>query len=350
MIDTPLNEFALIKRYFTRPRKKAFLGVGDDCALLHVPPTQTLAITSDMLVQGRHFFPHTDAKRLGHKALAVNLSDLAAMGAQPTAFTLALALPTAHAAWLADFSDGLFALADQYDCELIGGDTTRAPLITLSITALGYVPAHAALRRDGAQNGDDIWVSGELGDARLALAHIRNEWPHQAPLTRNELAQIYQRLEQPYPRIALGLALANLTTLARQAHHADPSSPPSQITHACAAIDISDGLIGDLTHILERSACGATVNIDALPHSIALAKQPQDIQRRCTLTGGDDYELCFTASSTVRHTIEKLSTSLALPLSRIGKIDAQPGLRLVDQKEQPVIFSQSSFDHFSDTP
>lgn len=318
-----LSEFDLIARYFTRPAhhaNRAALGIGDDCALLTPSPGMQLAISSDMLVEGRHFFPNADPAKLGHKCLAVNLSDLAAMGATPVAFTLALALPEANPAWLAAFSEGLFKLADEYRCELIGGDTTKGPL-TICITIFGDLRAGQALRRDAAQVDDDVWVSGSLGDARLALAGYRQEITLD-PATL-EVAAVH--MHEPTPRIALGLALRGL---------------------AHAAIDVSDGLIGDLGHILDRSRVGATIDADALPTGAMLARQSRDTCRRFALAGGDDYELCFTASISNRDAILAAAQCAATPVTRIGRIEAEPGLRLVDAAGASLDLPLNSFDHF----
>ena len=241
-----MSEFDLIARYFTRPAARAVLGVGDDCALLLPSPGMQLAISSDMLVEGRHFFADVDPFSLGHKALAVNLSDLAACGARPLAFTLALALPRVDEAWLKPFSRGLLALADAHGCELVGGDTTQGPL-NICITVFGEVPRGQALLRSGARAGDDLYVSGTLGDARLALEVLRGRVAASAPV----LAAARLRLEQPTPRVALGLALRGLAT---------------------AAIDVSDGVLGDLGHILKLSGVGATVETDVAINSIAIAE------------------------------------------------------------------------------
>ncbi|WP_223851373.1 thiamine-phosphate kinase [Cupriavidus pauculus] len=316
-----LSEFDLIRRYFTRPVHKAALGVGDDCALIEGRPGHQLAISTDMLVSGRHFFPDVPPRSLGHKALAVNLSDLAAMGAEPRAFTLALALPSAEAPWLAELAAGMLELADLHGCELIGGDTTRGPL-TLSITVFGDVPPRQALRRDAARPGDDIWISGTLGDARLALGDFRGEWLLPEP----DFTAVRPRMDTPTPRVALGLALRGV---------------------AHAALDISDGLVGDLGHILDRSAVGAWLDVDALPRSDILANQPVDCQRLCTLTGGDDYELCFTAPADARETLAGIATRLGLPLTRVGAITPEAGLRLVDRDGNPCRFDGAGFDHFA---
>ncbi len=335
------GEFELIARYFTRPVRKAVLGVGDDCALLQTAPGMQLAISTDMLVAGRHFFADVDPFLLGHKCLAVNLSDLAACGARPLAFSLALALPQAEDAWLEPFAKGLFALADAHECELIGGDTTRGPL-TICITVYGEVPAHKAalpvptqaLLRSGAQPGDEVYVSGSLGDAALALLALQGRLTLPADLLRAARA----RLEQPAPRVALGLALRGIAS-------------------ACA--DISDGLLGDLGHILARSHCGARVEVDQVLPLLA-ARQAYAgggaqfdsamgarTALQCVLAGGDDYELVFTAPLAQRSALAALSDSLQLPLTRIATIEAAPGLRLVDGGGQAVAHDFASFDHFA---
>ena len=320
-----LSEFDLIKQYFVRQRPgRATLGIGDDCALLTPSPGKQIAISSDMLVEDRHFFAGADPRKLGHKSLAVNLSDLAAMGARPVAFTLALALPQASRAWLAGFAEGLFALADAHDCELIGGDTTKGPL-NICITVFGELAPGQALRRSRAVAGDDIWISGSIGDARLALAGYRTE----QELAPDDLLMAGARMHTPTPRVALGCALAE----AGLAH---------------AAIDISDGLVGDLGHILKASQVGATLDVDALPAGPVLAQQETSLRRRYTAAGGDDYELCFTASATSREAIAALAASCGTPVTRVGRIEAQSGLRLVDAADLPLDLALSSFDHFSE--
>ncbi len=315
-----LSEFDLIATYFARPVKSASLGIGDDCALLMPVSGNQIAVSCDMLVSGTHFFADTDPEQLGHKALAVNLSDLAAMGADPVAFTLALALPEPDEAWLKPFSEGLFKLAQCCHCELIGGDTTRGPL-NICITIFGQVPVGQALRRDGARPGDDIWVSGTLGDARLALAHLR----HETVLDDEAFRAVRPRLQMPLPRIALGKALRKT---------------------ASAALDVSDGLIGDLTHVLDASGVGATVNVDALPVSSVLSAQPEDFRLQCALSGGDDYELCFTAPVSQRARVLEASTRTGVPVTRIGFIESQSGLRLKKATGETQPFPHRSFDHF----
>ena len=338
-----MGEFELIQRFFTRPTPRAVLGVGDDCALLQPAPGMQMAISTDMLVAGRHFFADTDPRHLGHKALAVNLSDLAACGARPLAFTLALALPTADAAWLEPFAQGMLALADAQGCELIGGDTTQGPL-NICITVFGEVPAGTpqrpgktgtqALLRSGAQAGDDIYVSGTLGDACLALQALQGH----IQLPDAVLAAARQRLEQPTPRVALGLALRGV---------------------ASAAADISDGLLGDLGHILQRSGVGATLDTSIAIHLIAAtpyltrasgqfsSSLSAETALRCVLAGGDDYELVFCAAPSQRAAVQAAGQASNTPVTRIGQIDATPGLRLVDALGAPVANSFASFDHFA---
>jgi len=324
-----MGEFDLITRYFQRPVRRNALGVGDDCALLAPAPGMQLAVSSDMLVEGRHFLSTVDPFRLGHKALAVNLSDLAACGAKPLAFTLALSLPTADPAWLEPFSRGLLALADEHGCELVGGDTTRGPL-NICITVFGEVPAGQALLRSGAQAGDDLYVSGTLGDARLALEVFRGK--HTVPAEVFEAARA--RMEQPTPRVALGQALRGIAT---------------------AAIDISDGWIGDLSHVLRQSQVGATLDtsiaIDLLAAGAqftrAAAPLDLEIQLEYVLAGGDDYELAFTAPAARRSDVDAAARGAGTRVTRIGRIDAEPGLRLLDGQGRAVERRYASFDHFA---
>jgi thiamine-monophosphate kinase len=322
-----LSEFDLIKQYFTRakrqdPSGRTVLGIGDDCALLAPTPGMQLAVSSDMLVEGRHFFAGADPFGLGHKCLAVNLSDLAAMGAAPLGFTLALALPAAEPDWLDGFSRGLFALADAHACELVGGDTTKGPL-NVCITIFGEVAPGTALRRDAAIAGDDIWISGTLGDARLALAGYLNE----IALAPADLALAAPRMHAPAPRVTLGRRLAER----RLAH---------------AALDISDGLVGDLGHILAASKVGAVLDVDALPTGPALARQPLALRRRFTAAGGDDYELCFTAPVANRDAILHAAERSGTPVTRVGRIEAEPGLRFVDADGAPLDLDLRGWDHF----
>ena len=319
-----LSEFDLIKTYVQRPRPgRAVLGIGDDCALLAPSPGRQIAISSDMLVEDRHFFAGADPRMLGHKSLAVNLSDLAAMGARPVAFTLALSLPRADPAWLEGFSSGLFALADAHDCELIGGDTTKGPL-NICITVFGELRPGHALRRAAARAGDDIWISGTLGDARLALAGYWKELALDPSL--HERAAL--RMHMPSPRVALGMALARVP-----------------IAHA--ALDISDGLVGDLGHILAASQVGATLDADALPAGPVLARQAIALRRRFTAAGGDDYELCFTAPVENREAVLEAGRESGTAVTRVGRIEAEPGLRLVDAEGKPLDLGLKGWDHFT---
>jgi thiamine-monophosphate kinase len=327
-----MGEFDLIRRYFTRPTPRAVLGVGDDCALLQPRPGMQLAISSDMLVEGRHFLSTVDPAALGHKALAVNLSDLAACGAQPLAFTLALALPHADAAWLEPFSQGLLALADAHGCELVGGDTTRGPL-NICITVFGEVPPGQALLRSGARVGDDLYVSGTLGDARLALEVFRGT----LSLPEAAFAQARQRLERPTPRVALGLALRGV---------------------ASAAADISDGLLGDLGHILQASGVGAVVDTAIATTLIATSvdilcangTSGPEKKREYVLAGGDDYELVFTAAPAARQAVQAASAQAQTPVTRIGQIEARPAqgpaIRLLDANGQRIDLQLAGYDHF----
>jgi len=315
-----LGEFDLIAKYFTRPVARAALGVGDDCALLQPAPGMQLAVSSDMLVEGRHFLSTVAPDRLGHKALAVNLSDLAACGARPLAFTLALALPRVDEAFLDGFSRGLLALADAHGCELVGGDTTQGPL-NLCITVFGEVPAGQALLRAGARAGDAVWVSGTLGDARLALEVFRGS----VALDGAGFEQARAAMERPIPRVGLGQALRGI---------------------ASSAIDLSDGLLGDLGHVLRRSQVGATLDVDALPRSALLAAQPPALQRLCTLAGGDDYELVFTAPAARGDAVREAARAAGVAVACIGRIDAGPGLRLRDRDGAPVDARFAAFDHF----
>jgi thiamine-monophosphate kinase len=318
-----MGEFDLITRYFKRPATRSPLGVGDDCALLAPAPGMQLAVSSDMLVEGRHFLSTVEPARLGHKALAVNLSDLAACGARPLAFTLALALPGIDEHWLEGFSRGLFALADEHGCELVGGDTTRGPL-NICITVFGEVPAGAALLRSGARAGDDIWVSGTLGDARLALEVFRGT----IALPADVFAQARMRMEQPTPRVALGQALRGI---------------------ASSAVDVSDGLVGDLGHILGSSQVGATLDVDAAVGTVAAAGTTglgTEMLRTCALSGGDDYELVFTAPPSARAAVEQAGKDSATRVTRIGRIEADAGLRIVDASGAQVAQRFGSFDHF----
>ena len=315
-----LGEFELIDKYFTRAPRRAALGIGDDCALLDPAPGMQLAISTDMLVEGRHFLSTIRPERLGHKALAVNLSDLAACGAEPLAFTLALAMPRADEAFLAPFAAGLFELADRYRVELVGGDTTAGPL-NIAVTVFGQLPAGQALLRSGARPGHDIWVSGRLGDARLALEVFRGH----AVLPGSAFEEVRRAMECPEPRIALGTALRGLAT---------------------SAIDLSDGLAGDLGQVMRASGVGATITVEALPRSAVLGAQSEALQHECLLAGGDDYELLFTAPQSRRAAVEAAAAQAQTAVTRIGHIDAGEELRFVDAHGEPIAFAGRGFDHF----
>ena len=322
-----MNEFELIERYFRRAPRNADvrIGIGDDGAVIAPAAGMEYVISVDMLVEGRHFAPETDPASLGHKTLAVNLSDLAAMGALPRFVLLAGALPTPDPEWLAGFMRGFDALAAQYDVELIGGDTTRGPR-TLCVTAIGEVPAGAALTRSGANPGDVIFISGMLGDAALAVAAAQRRTKVDGTL----LPALQRRLDRPEPRIALGVALRDI---------------------ASAALDLSDGLTGDLSHILAASRVGATIDLAAIPCSDALRAKQSGAERPlalgCLLAGGDDYELCFTAQPAMRERVDALALALGIPLSAIGAITAESGLAVRDEHGRALPSLPRAFDHFA---
>ena len=341
---SPLGEFGLIERYFKRAQgaqhvasqDKVVLGIGDDCALLSSTPGHHWAVSTDSLVEGRHFFANVDPVHLGHKALAVNLSDLAACGATPRCFTLGLTLPHVDEAWLGGFSRGLLALADQYDCTLVGGDTTQGPL-NIAITVMGEVPQGQALRRSGARVGDDIWVSGTLGDARLGLEVLqgKRQLSHLSHMGSETLQYAQHRLECPTPRVALGVALRGVAT---------------------SAIDLSDGLLGDLGHLLKSSglasSLGAQIHTDWIEEaSDAISPFLKNLEFNdrlsLVLSGGDDYELLFTVPAGFRQTVLALAKRLETPLTRIGVMVSDEGLRVLSTEGQEVKVQQHSYEHFS---
>jgi thiamine-monophosphate kinase len=315
-------EFDLIARHFTRPAANAVLGVGDDCALVDVSNGMDLAVSTDTMVSGTHFFPDVDPETLGHKALAVNLSDMAAMGAMPYWAMLALTVPAVNHEWLAKFAKGFFDLAEEFGVSLIGGDTTKGPL-TMTVTIMGEVPAGAALRRNGAKAGNDIWVSGNLGDAALAVAHRREL----LKLAEEDYLEAVMRLYEPTPRVSLGQALRGMAT---------------------SAIDISDGLLADLGHICALSKVGATVEADRLPVSAIGARHiDSPAGLAAIVAGGDDYELCFTAPENARDSIEDLTDMLGVPLTRIGEIRKGKGVSLLGGDGKPITVDGRGFDHFT---
>jgi len=315
-------EFDLIAKYFTRATPGAVLGVGDDCALLAPTPGMQLAVSSDMLLEGRHFSPQDSPAGLGHKSLAVNLSDLAAMGATPRWATLAIALPEENDAWLTAFARGFFRMADQHGIELVGGDTTRGSL-TISITVMGEVPPGQALRRDGAQAGDEVWVSGTLGSAALALAYRQGR----LFMEQIDAAKVLSALYLPTPRVELGIALRGVAT---------------------SAIDISDGLLGDLGHILERSQVGAVLEFAALPTlPVVQAYLHEAVARDCVLAGGDDYELCFTAPAARHDAVTAAAESAGVAVTRIGRISAETRLTVLGTDGAPLTIERTGYDHFA---
>jgi thiamine-monophosphate kinase len=320
------TEFNLIQKYFNQKTKQTDLGIGDDAALIHVEKSYQLAISSDMLVAGTHFYHGDKPYDIGWKSMAVNLSDMAAMGANPKWATLSIALPEANETWLGEFSRGFFSCADTFNVDLIGGDTTRGPL-NISVTILGEVPVGKALRRDNAKTGDDIWVSGTLGDAALGLAHVQNKLHDKIILDDGYIEYCLNALHRPQPRVLLGLALLNLVH---------------------SAIDISDGLLSDLGHILKASNVGAEIQLEKLPSSLFISKHLGEKQiQQCILAGGDDYELCFTAPQKNRSTIEKIGEKLHLPITRIGNIYADSGLTVTDKNKQKVLLEKTGYDHFT---
>jgi len=337
-MHSELGEFELIQRFFktkaqamlSSDDQAIILGIGDDCALIKPHSEEDIAMTTDMLVEGRHFFANANPEWLGHKALAVNLSDLAAMGAKPIGFTLAIALPQADTSWLEAFSKGLFAIAKKYSCPLIGGDTTAGPL-NICITAFGSIPHGKAIKRAGAIAGDQIWVSGTVGDARLALAALR----HELHLSTIDLQAIEVRMHQPTPRIDLGINLRGI---------------------ASSALDISDGLLGDLKHILEQSKVDAEIFLDQIPKSVTLQHQSETIRNQFAACGGDDYEICFTARPDQRDAINEISKKLHLTITHIGNIKTMQSseaiIRLLDKNGEELSAAATaillkSFDHFA---
>ena len=319
-----MGEFDLIERFFKRTAQLADVGIGDDCAIWSPRAGHQLAFSTDMLLEGRHFLSTVDPQSLGHKALAVNLSDLAACGATPKAFLLSLSLPRVDEAWLSGFSSGLFQLADFNQCELIGGDTTQGPL-NISITVIGEVPIGQAILRSGTQVGDDLYVSGFLGDARLALEAFRGN----ISLPENVFKSARLRMELPTPRLRLGQALRGIAT---------------------SMADISDGLLGDLKHILKASQVGAEIYLSSttgLMLTGSLWSCPTDLAMTCVLSGGDDYELLFTAAPTSAKVVQAAAIASDIQVTRIGRITDSNNLVLLDAQGQSLNKHYPSFDHFS---
>ncbi len=313
------GEFDLIARIRARVATRAdvVLGIGDDAALLAPPPGRQLVVTADTLNDGVHFPRGTSPADVGWKALAVNLSDLASMGAEPAWCTLSLSLPQSDPAWIEGFLDGFLDLAGQHGIALVGGDTTRGPL-SIAVTAMGLVEPGRALRRDGARVGDEVWVTGTLGDAAGGLAL----------LDREPVPALRARLDRPTPRVAAGRALAGIAT---------------------ACVDVSDGLLADLGHVCARSHVAAHLDVDALPASAALREAFGEADRiALQASGGDDYELCFTAPADAGADIDAVSAQLGLRFTRIGRIVAGEGVHPVDAKSQPWSSPRRGYDHFAE--
>jgi thiamine-monophosphate kinase len=325
-MNTPYEspEFSLIRAYFshlTHPRQDVILGIGDDAALMRLPPGMIMATSIDTMVSGIHFLADVAPDALGYKALAVNLSDLAAMGAEPAWATLALTLPKVDSEWLKGFCQGFAQLAGQYRVQLVGGDTTRGPL-SVTIQVQGFLPKGRGLRRDGAKVGDDICVTGTLGDAALSLRQLLND-----QLEDKNTKSLRQRLERPQPRVDIGIALRDI---------------------AHSAIDISDGLVADLSHILTASGVGASLELAHIPCSPSVRAFVQAHQDwTLVATGGDDYELCITLPSEKRSELAEIAKQHALSITRIGKIEQQPGLRCYDDQEQLWSPKHLGYDHFT---
>jgi thiamine-monophosphate kinase len=318
------SEFDLIARYFKRPAPADMLGVGDDCALFSVPAGYQLATSTDLLLEGRHFFANVEPAALGHKSLAVNLSDLAAMGATPLACVLGLGVPVVDEAWLSGFAQGFHALAEQSSCPLIGGDTTCSERdVVISVTVYGTVRSQHALRRDAAVVGDDIWVSGTLGRADVAYRLLAEQWPAAPGL----LAATRHALEWPQPRLALGVALLGV---------------------AHAALDISDGMLQDLGHILTASGVGAQLDYAALPVDPALSGLPADRIASAVLGGGDVYELCFTAAHAQHQAVLQAAAAAATVVTRVGRVTAGKGLQVLDADGRPMRLPRGGFNHFAE--
>lgn len=321
-----LSEFSIIERFFTRPSRRGdvALGVGDDAALLQVPHGMQLAVSVDTLIAGRHFPVDTNPEAIGYKSLAVNLSDMAAMGAKPAWVTLSLALPESNEAFIEGFAKGFFAMAQEYDVELVGGDTVRGPL-TCTVQINGFVPPDAALLRSGAQPGDHIYVTGKLGDAGAGLQL------KQGGSCKNEVAaaSLIRRLEYPQPRVIEGISLRGI---------------------ASSAIDISDGLLADLGHILDSSGCGATLQLDTIPRSTALLNCiGDDVESlRLALGAGDDYELCFTVPAEKVADLERVSANWSCGVSRIGEIVENYGIVITGKHAEQIRNTVSGFDHFQE--
>lgn len=316
-----LNEFEIIRRYFSPPTDHTILAGGDDAALVSVTVGMDLAVSTDALVSGRHFFEDADPHGVGHKSMAVNLSDMAAMGARPRWATLSLTIPAADERWLGAFAEGFLALGRDYDVDLIGGDTTRGPL-AICVQLLGEVEHAKALRRAGARPGDDLWVSGDVGDAALALAHMRGEFE----LHAGDRDYAMQRLNLPQPRVAVGRGLIGL---------------------ASSCIDVSDGLVADVGHLAESSGVGVVIEWDSVPLSAVGNRYRDDpLVQRAALAGGDDYELAFSAPPNRRDDIGAVAGRTGVALTRIGRVERGSGVTVIDRTGRPIVLTEAGFDHF----
>jgi thiamine-monophosphate kinase len=323
-----LSEFSLIDKYFKRrnrtTRSGVTLGIDDDAALVSCPSGYELVIATDTLVAGVHFPATIDAADIGYKAVAVNLSDLAAMGAEPAWILLNLTLPEFDDIWLTKFSHGLFELVDEFGMTLTGGDTCRGPL-NIVVTAAGWAPAHQALRRSGAQPGDDVFVSGTLGDAAMGLRIYRNEY--EAGISELNKTYFMSRLNRPTPRVTLGQRLR-------------------EIANAC--IDVSDGLYADAGHIAEQSDVGMEIYLENLPVSAAFkACSLQTADPELAVSGGDDYELCFTVPPRHSDKIQTIAQELELSLTKIGRVTGHTGVRFFDAHKDQWAPTKSAYDHFA---
>lgn len=320
-----MGEFELIAECFSQAghkRADVQLGVGDDGAVVQVREGFDLVVTTDTMVEGVHFFPDMDPRALGHKLVTVNISDLAAMGAEPTWLSLGLTLPKVDPAWLKAFAEGLSETADYYSCQLIGGDTCRGPL-TLTLTAHGVVPRGKALTRRGAQVGDYIYVTGTLGDAALGLMLLQQ----QAEVSKKHRAHIMQRFHYPTARVALGQSLRSI---------------------ASSCMDLSDGLFGDIQHILQRSNVGASIDVNKLPLSQALRDSCDTATAlRCALSGGEDYELLFTVPENKRSALEVLLSPYGVAITCIGRITGVSGKLELKQGDQLYAYQHQGYQHFA---
>jgi thiamine-monophosphate kinase len=320
-----MKEFELIKHFFTKQavkRKDVELGIGDDCAVLAPIENQNIVVTTDTLVAGVHFPHQTDAKAIGHKAVAVNLSDIAAMGAKPSWLSLAITLPEIDEAWITSFCEGVFELCDFYNVELIGGDTTQGPL-SITITEQGITPQNSYLKRSGAKAGDWLYVTGELGDAALALQHITGK----VDIEVQAFNFIRSKLDYPKPRVLAGQMLRE---------------------YASSAIDLSDGLVADLGHICQASNVGANLVLDALPLSTIMRDNLLNEDAiKLALSGGDDYELLFTVSEDNKVGMETAMSHAGTPVTCIGQLNASHTITTT-LNNKPISINTEGFEHFTD--